>query len=64
MPRSGKIEPHDNIHCIECADKIWSDGNYYTIKRSRYLGGRYIHIHKNCYEALLPANKTKKEVIL
>lgn len=64
MKRSGEIGPFDDIHCIECGDKIKPDDDYHTIRRSRYSGGAYIHIHKSCYEALLPKNKSKKEVIL
>lgn len=64
MTRSGKIERRDGIRCIECGDVIEPCHSYHIIKRSRYFGGKYVHIHKNCYEALLPENKSKKEVIL
>ncbi|MCX4257779.1 MAG: hypothetical protein OSJ54_12755 [Oscillospiraceae bacterium] len=64
MDRSGKIEEHDDICCIECGKKICESCDYHIIKRNKKLGGGFIHIHKSCYERLLPKNKKKKEVIL
>lgn len=62
MNRKGEIESYDNIRCIECSEQIHSYDDYYAIKRNKmgavkYRGGGFIHIHKACYESLLPKNK-------
>ena len=61
MKRNGEIEPHDGACCIECSKQIYSYDDYYAIKRNKmgavkYRGGGFIHIHKACYESLLPKN--------
>lgn len=61
MDRSGKIEKHDDIRCIECRKKICSTDDYHIIKRNKKLGGGFIHIHKHCYESLLPKNKKSRK---
>ncbi len=57
MKQNGKIEAYDNVYCIECGKHIYRDEDYYAIKRNKRLGGGFIHIHKACYESLLPKNK-------
>ena len=56
MKRNGEIEPYDDAVCIECCKKLYSYDDYYAIRRNKKLGGGFIHIHKVCYESLLPKN--------
>lgn len=61
MKRNGEIEPYDDAVCIECSKKLYSHDDYYAIKRNKmgavkYRGSGFIHIHKACYESLLPKN--------
>jgi len=56
MKRNGEIEAYDGVHCIECGERIYSHEDYHIIKRNKKLGGGFIHIHKRCYENLLPQN--------
>lgn len=61
MDKSGKIEKYDDIHCIECSKKLCEYDDYHIIKRNKKLGGGFIHIHKHCYESLLPKNKKSRK---
>lgn len=61
MDRSGKIEKYDDVRCIECSKKLYEYDDYYAIKRNKKLGGGFIHIHKACYEHLLPKNKKSRK---
>ncbi len=56
MKRNGEIEICDIVHCLECGKTIQPSDKYHIIKRNRKLGGKFIHIHKDCYEDLLPKN--------
>lgn len=60
MNREGKIEKHDSVCCIECGKKLYSYDEYHIVKRNKKVGGGFIHIHKACYEKLLPKNKKRK----
>lgn len=57
MKRNGEIEKYDNAFCVECGKKLYSYDEYHTIKRNKKVGGGFLHIHKACYEKLLPKNK-------
>lgn len=57
MDRYGNINEHENVLCIECGKPVNSNDDYHIIKRSKKFGSGFIHIHKGCYEMLLPKNK-------
>lgn len=60
MKRNGEIETCDDVRCIECGTNIHSSDDYHIIKRNKKIGGGFIHIHKACYESLLPKNNLRK----
>jgi len=60
MKRNGEIEANDGVHCIECGKSIHDSDDYHIIKRNKKIGGGFIHIHKACYESLLPKNNLRK----
>lgn len=60
MKRNGGIEVRDNVRCIECGKNIRCSDDYHIINRNKKIGGGFIHIHKTCYENLLPKNKHSK----
>ncbi len=60
MKRNGEIEAYDGERCVECGELIYKHDDYHTIKRNKKIGGGFIHIHKACYESLLPKNNLRK----